>query len=201
MANLIHNIFILLIIFTIVKIVFRNKFNNNKILFISCVIFSIYYLSGRMKVEKFADIIYKKDDIVDKKDDIVDKKDDIVDKKVDKKDDKKDDIVDKKDDKKDDIVDKKVDKKVYKDNFNNKINEIMNMIDKSKKDQMNNMNENNIKLNNQLYKVIEIMNKSNTDEINNIKQHFDKEMNKLKREMRTTNHLYSSASGDWKENY
>ena len=161
MANLIHNIFILLIIFTIVKIVFRNKFNNNKILFISCVIFSIYYLSGRMKVEKFADII----------------------------------------DKKDDIVDKKVDKKVYKDNFNNKINEIMNMIDKSKKDQMNNMNENNIKLNNQLYKVIEIMNKSNTDEINNIKQHFDKEMNKLKREMRTTNHLYSSASGDWKENY
>jgi len=158
MANLIHNIFILLIIFTIVKIVFRNKFNNNKILFISCVIFSIYYLSGRMKVEKFADIV----------------------------------------DKKDVIVDKKVNNK---DNFNDKINQIMNMIDKSKKDQMNNMNENNIKLNNQLYKVIEIMNKSNTDEINNIKQHFDKEMNKLKREMRTSNQLYSSASGDWKENY
>ena len=63
------------------------------------------------------------------------------------------------------------------------------------------MTENLFKINNQLYRLITIMEENKNEEISKISRTIINEMNSLKKELRTTNKLYSSIDGSWNNQY
>jgi hypothetical protein len=63
------------------------------------------------------------------------------------------------------------------------------------------MTENLFKINNQLYRLITIMEENKNEEISKISKTIINEMNSLKKELRSTNKLYSSIDGSWNNQY
>jgi hypothetical protein len=230
MTNIVSNLVALIIIYIITRLFLRNKFNNNKIIFISCIIFIIYYLSTHKKyteyfalydtsVKSVGSIIKTSGNIIDDAGNIINASGQII-AKAGSIIDNRGQIIDTTDaniDKAGNIIDSSGNILAYAGEImsrhikqpnvtsNNDINHNLKQLNNKSVNSTNNkitvMNDNALKLNDQLYKMLEIMDKNKQDEIKHISNNFTNELNELKRELRNTNKLYSTVTGDWKENY